>query len=98
MTSTAVSQNGGAGAVPEKHAGVAIAPIGNRSQLIRADHQDGIVSMRGDKLLRDLDPEEKSSASCGYIETSRIRCADLFLDETGRGRKKHVWRSRGDQD
>src|SRR5437016_13041166 len=53
--------------------------------------------MRGDELLRDFDAKEKTSAGSGNIETGGIRCADLFLNKTGRGRTQHVRRGRGDK-
>ena len=41
----AMAQDGRAGAVAEKHAGVALGPIGDRGQFFRADDEDGIVGV-----------------------------------------------------
>ena len=94
----AMPQDGRAGAVAEEHAGVAIRPIGDRGQLFRADDEDGVVGVRGDELLRDLDREKESGASGGDVEAGRVFRADLCLHEAGRGGKNHVGRGGGDED
>ena len=98
VRAAAMPQNGRAGAVAEKHAGVAIGPVGDRGQLLRADDEHGVVGVRGDELLRDFDAEKKAGARRRDVETGGIGRADLLLHETGGGREKHVRRGRGDED
>ena len=42
----AMPQDGGAGAVAEEDAGVAIGPIGDRGQFFRADDENGVVGVQ----------------------------------------------------
>ena len=56
-------------------------------QLLGSDDKNSVVRMRGNELLRDFQTEEKTGAGGGNIETNGVGCADLFLDETGRGGK-----------
>ena len=85
-----MAQNGRASAVAKKDASVAIGPVGDRGQFLRADDEHSVVGVRGDELLRDLERKEKSGAGGGDIETGGVVCSDLLLNETGRGREKHV--------
>ena len=94
----AVPQDGRARAVAEKHAGIAIGPIGDRAELLRADHEDGVVGVRHDELLRDLDREKESGAGRGDIETGGFARADLRLHETGGRRENHIGGGGRDQD
>ncbi len=45
----AITQDGGAGAVAEEHAGIAILPVHDRAELVGADHEDGVVGMVRDE-------------------------------------------------
>ena len=94
----AVLQDGGAGAIAEEHAGVAISPVRDRAQLLRADHEHRVVGVRGDELLRDLEGEKEAGARGGHVEAGGVRGADLGLHKTGRRREDHVRRGRGDED
>ena len=97
MSAAAMLQDGRTGAVAKKHTGVAIGPIGDRGQLLRADHEHGVVSVRRDKLLADFQSENKTGAGGGDVETSGILGSNFFLHETrGRG-KEHVRRGSGDE-
>ena len=83
-------KNRRAGSVAKEHASIAILPISDGRQLVRADHQHGIVRSRGNELLRDFDSNKESSARSGNIQASRIPGTDLFLNETGGRRKNHI--------
>ena len=52
-------------------------------ELFRADDEDGVVGVRGDELLRDLERVKESGAGRGDVETRRVRRADLGLHEAG---------------
>ena len=93
-----MAQNGGARAVAKKHAGIAVGPISDRCQLLGPDHKNRLVRMRGDELLRNFNAEKKPGTRGGNIEASSVGCTDLFLNETGRGGKDHVWSGRGNED
>src|SRR4029453_17385897 len=97
-TAVAVTQNGGAGAVPEEDTGVALRPIGDRGQFLRADYEYSVVGVAGDELLRDFNREEESSAGGREVEAGRFGGADLRLNKAGGRRKHHVWRGRGNED
>src|SRR5712692_4568049 len=58
----AMTKDGRTRPVAEKHAAVAICPIGDRGQFLRANHKDGVVSVRSDKLLADLESENETGA------------------------------------
>src|SRR5437763_15735625 len=77
VAATAMAQHRRASAIAEKHARITIGPVGNRRQLIRADHQRCIVGSRSNELLRDLYPEQKSSAGGRNIEAGGSLAADL---------------------
>src|SRR4029077_14884193 len=98
VSTPTMAQNGGAGTVAKKHAGVAVGPISNRCQLLGPDHKNRVVRMRGDELLRNFNTEKKPGARSGNIEASGVGCTDLFLNETGRSRKEHIWSGRGNKD
>src|SRR5256886_15610822 len=93
-----MTQDRGASPIAEKHTSISIGPVGNRRQLIRADHQCCVVGPRSNELLRDLNPEQKSSAGGRNIEASGIFGADFFLNETGGRGKNHVGRGGGDEE
>ena len=84
----AMAQDGRARAVAEKHAGVALRPIGDRGQLLRADDEDGVVGVGGDELLRDFDREKETGAGRRDVEAGGFRRADLGLHETGGRRER----------
>ena len=98
VLAAAMSQNGRAGAVAEKHAGVAIGPVRDRGQFFGADDQHGVVGVRGDELLGDFDSKQKTGAGGRDIETGGVLRADFLLHETRGRRKQHVRRGGGDED
>jgi hypothetical protein len=83
--------------IAEKHTSISIGPVGDRRQLISADHQGCVISPRSNELLRDLNPEQKSSARGRNIEAGGIFGANFFLNETGGRRKNHVGSGGGDE-
>src|SRR5439155_11940809 len=90
MSTAPVAQDRRACAVSKKDATVAIGPVRDRRQFLGPDHKDGVVRMRGNKLLWDLQAKEKTGAGCRNIETSGVGRFDLLLNEARRGREKHV--------
>ncbi len=83
-------QNRRARTVAEKDTRVAIGPIRDRTELLRADDEHRFVSMRSDELLRDLDCEKKTCARRRDVETSCLCRSNLCLHQTSRRRKQHV--------
>ena len=78
VSAAAMAQNSGAGAVAEKHARVAIGPVGDRCQFLGADHEDGVVGVRGDELLRDFKPKRKP-AQAAEISRQAALVAPIFF-------------------
>src|SRR2546429_9618230 len=81
--------------IAEKHTSISIGPVGNRRQLVRADHQRCVIGPRSNELLRDLNREQKSSAGGRNIEAGGIFGTNFFLNETGGRKKNHVGRGGG---
>ena len=98
MATAAMAQESRARAIAEEHAGVSVAPIDNARELLRADHQDGVVGMRRDELLRDLDRVKKSGAGCADIKAGRLIRTDFLLHEARGAWKEHVGRDGRDND
>ena len=96
-SAAAMPQNRRARAIAKKHARVAIGPVRDRGQFFRANDENGFVSVRSDKLLRDLEGEEKASARGRNIEAGCLGRADFCLHKTSRGRKHHVGRGCRDE-
>ena len=94
----AVLQHGGARAVAEEDAGVAILPVHDGGEFLRADHQHGVVRAGHDELLPDLECVNEPGAGRLDVERRRVVCAEFFLHKTGRCREGHVRRDGGEDD
>ena len=94
----AVLQHSRARTVTEEDAGVAILPVYNGGEFLRADHQHGVVGARHDELLPDLKPVNESGAGRLHVEGSRVVCAEFFLHEAGGRGERHVRRDGGQDD
>ena len=91
-------QNCRARTVAEQHAGVAICPIDDGRKFFRADDQHRFVGARHDELLADFQRVNESRASRFDVECGGALGADLVLNQTGRGRERHVGRDGGHDD
>ncbi len=60
-----------AGAVAEEHAGVAVLPVDDGGELLRADDEDGLVNARGDELVGGDQRVEESRSTRPARRTRR---------------------------
>jgi len=65
----AIPQNRCASPVAEKHAGVSIRPVDNRTELIGANYQDRVVDVRRNELLTDFHRVQESRAGSRHVKT-----------------------------
>src|SRR5271157_4997657 len=93
----AIPQNRCASPVAEKHAGVSIRPVDNRTELIGANYQDRVVDVRRNELLTDFHRVQESRAGSRHVKTGCMDGPQLLLDPAGSGGEKHV-RSHGCHD
>ena len=94
----AVLQDRRARAVAEQHAGVAVLPIDDGGELLRADDQDGVVGAGHDELLGDFQAVDEARAGGLQVEGGGAVRADLSLHQAGGGGKGHVRRDGGHDD
>ena len=94
----AMLQNRRARAIAEKDAGVAVFPIYNGREFFRADHQNGFITARQNKLLADFQRINETRTRGLNVERRRARRAELALHEARGRRKRHIGRERGDDD
>ena len=86
------------GAVAEEHAGVAVLPIHDGGELLRADDQHGVVGAGHDELLRDFQAVDETRAGGFQVKGRGAVGADLALHQAGGRGKGHVRRDRGHDD
>ncbi len=49
-----IAQDGRAGAITKKHAGITVGPISNCAEFVSTNDQDSVINMGGNELLGDL--------------------------------------------
>src|SRR3990167_2480583 len=88
----------GAGAVAEKDAGRAIAPVENARKCFRADHQCAFVLPARDEFLRGCDRVNETGADRLDVEGRSRGRADFRLHDRRRRREGEIGRRRRDDD
>ncbi len=91
-------ENHRACAVAKNHASGAVGVVDDRGHHVRADHQDALVSARGDELRPRLHGVDESGTGAGEIESPHAVGAKLVLNQAGGRWKEHVGRDRADDD
>ena len=84
--------------VAEQHAAVAVAPVDETAQKLRADDKDAFRAAAGDELVGDAEPEQRAGAGGRKIEGEGSGGAELRLNDHGAGRQRHIGRDRPDDD
>ena len=86
------------GAIAEQNACRAILKINDGCHHIGANDKHFIVSASCDKLRCSCQRVNETRTCAGQVKTPRFTSADLRLNQTCAGRKKHVGRDGGDND
>ncbi len=98
MRTWSVLQNGGSRAIAKQHTSIPVLPIDNAGELVRSDHQDGIIGARHDELMPHLQPVDETRAGGFHVKGRSAESPDLPLHQTRRGWKGHIRRDRGHND
>ncbi|MPN15347.1 hypothetical protein SDC9_162678 [bioreactor metagenome] len=77
--------------IAEQNTGVSILPVDDGSELLRSDHQDGIVRPGHDELLGDFQAVNKPGASSLKVERCGSERAKFPLNQACGRREGHVW-------
>ena len=86
------------GNVTEQDAGVAVRPVQDLRERLRADYEDVAVDARLDELAGRRCCVGKPRAGSGKVKGTCLRCAEAVLQDAGRRRDRAVRRHRRDDD
>src|SRR5262249_45087591 len=83
-------QQQGARSIAEQNASLTVGKIDDARHYVGANDDDLLMRSRFDELYSDRQRVKKARARGGKIESPRLACAHLVLDDAGRRRKEHI--------